>query len=92
MLVEGVQQAVREAPEEEEDGDEANGVEGVSKGQLGGFRRPVVANSEGTLPEESLDAHAAPHSVSNVFVMLCVIELGAFATVEPYVVLAVSGM
>ncbi len=67
------------------------GVEGVSKGQLGGFRRPVVANSEGTLPEESLDAHAAPHSVSNVFVMLCVIELGAFATVEPYVVLAVSG-
>lgn len=64
MLVEGVEEAVAEAPEEEEDGDEADGEDGLAQRQLGGAGAARVVGLEGALLEELLGAHGnrARHS------------------------------
>lgn len=52
MLVQGVQQTVREAPKEEEDGDEADWEQRLLEGQLGGLCPLLVRGSQGAaLPE-----------------------------------------
>lgn len=47
VLVQGVEQAIAEAPEEEEDGDKAEGKEGFSEGELGCLCDLVIAHSQG---------------------------------------------
>lgn len=42
MFVERIEEAVGKAPEEKEDGDEANGVKRFFEGELGGFRALLV--------------------------------------------------
>lgn len=52
MLVQGIEQAVGEAPEEEEDGDEADWEERLLERQLGGLCPLLVRGAQGAaLPE-----------------------------------------
>lgn len=53
MLVQGVEQAVTETPEEEEDGDEDDGEERLTKGQFGSLCAARVIGLEGAPLEEA---------------------------------------
>lgn len=57
MLVEGVQQAVGEAPEEEEDGDEADWVERLLERQLGRLCPLLVRGTQGAALPEGFGEH-----------------------------------
>lgn len=57
MLVEGVEQAVGEAPEEEEDGDEADWVERLLEGQLGRLCPLLVRGAQGAALPEGFGNH-----------------------------------
>lgn len=57
MLVEGVEQAVGEAPEEEEDGDEADWVERLLERQLGRLCPLLIRGAEGAALPEGFGEH-----------------------------------
>lgn len=57
VLVQGVEQAVGEAPEEEEDGDEADWVERLLEGQLGGLCPLLVRGAQGAALPEGFGKH-----------------------------------
>lgn len=57
VLVEGVEQAVGEAPEEEEDGDEADWVERLLEGQLGRLCPLLVRGAQGVALPEGFGNH-----------------------------------
>lgn len=57
MTVEGVEEAVREAPEEEEDGDKADGVDGLAQRELGGGCALLVIGLEPSGLDEAFEAH-----------------------------------
>lgn len=68
MLVQGVEQAIGEAPEEEEDGDKADWEERLLQRQLGGLCPLLVRGAQGAALPERLGKHLdsspgfAPHS------------------------------
>lgn len=69
VLVERVQQAITEAPEEEKDGDQSNRIQRLSQCQLSCFGPPIISHPQGApLPEFSRHVSgcvAASRAVSN---------------------------
>ena len=57
VLIEGVEKAVTESPEEEQGGDEGNGPNGLADGQFGGPGEAGIGDLERPVLEELLDAH-----------------------------------
>lgn len=57
MLVESIKEAVTEAPEEEERGDQGDGPDGLARGQLGGPGDATLGGLERPILEELLDTH-----------------------------------
>lgn len=57
VLVQRVEQAVTEAPEEEEDGDEREGKDGLSQRELSSSCAALVVGLERPLPEEGRNTH-----------------------------------
>lgn len=57
VLVQGIEEPITEAPEEEQDGDEANRVDGLAEGELGGPGAGLVIGFETAAPEPLLDGH-----------------------------------
>lgn len=57
VLVEGVEQAVGEAPEEEEDCDEADWEQRLLEGQLGGLCPLLVRGAQGAALPEGFGKH-----------------------------------
>lgn len=57
MAVQCVEQAVTEAPEKEEDGDEADRVDGLAQGQLRGLGALIVLDLEASRSDEVFEAH-----------------------------------
>lgn len=57
VAVQGVEKAVTETPEEEEDGDEADGHDRLSQGQLGGASALVVFGLETSGLNEVFKTH-----------------------------------
>lgn len=66
MLVQCVKQTVREAPEEEEDSDQANGHQRLLQGQLGSLCALLVRRPQGAVFPELAREHLG--GVVNVFV------------------------
>ena len=64
MLVQGIKQAIAETPEEEEDGDEADGNKGFSEGEFGCLCDLVIAHSQGALLPPLSRKHDVRVSVS----------------------------
>lgn len=46
VFVERVEKAIGKAPEEEEDGDQRDGVDGLAKSELGCFGSGVIADAQ----------------------------------------------
>lgn len=59
VFVQGIKKAITESPKEEEDGDEADGQKGFSKGELGGLCDLVIAHSQGALLPPLSGEHGA---------------------------------
>lgn len=57
MLVECIEEAVAETPEEEQDGDNADGINGLPQSQLGRPGAAVVGRLERAILEELLRSH-----------------------------------
>lgn len=57
VLVQGVEEAVGEAPEEEEDGDETDRVQRLLEGQLGGLCPLLVRRAQGAALPEGFGKH-----------------------------------
>lgn len=57
MLIQGIEQAVAKAPEEEEDGDEGDWEDGLAQSELGGAGTGCVVGLEGSAFEEAFGAH-----------------------------------
>lgn len=57
MLVERVQKAITEPPEEKKQRDEANGVERFFEGQLGRSCALLVRDAEGAVPPKRTGRH-----------------------------------
>lgn len=57
MLIQSIKQAVAEAPEKEEDGDERNGPYGFPESEFGCSSHMVVGDLQRSFFEELLGAH-----------------------------------
>lgn len=57
MLVEGIEEAVTEAPEEEENGDETDGVDGFAQGQFSSSRATSIISLERAPLEKRFEGH-----------------------------------
>lgn len=57
MLVERVEKTVTKTPEEEQNGDQANGIDGLAESQLGCSRPATVVGLERAPLDEFLEGH-----------------------------------
>lgn len=59
MLIQGIQETIRESPEEEENSDKANGIKRLTKGQFRSSGERIIADAQGALPPELAADHVA---------------------------------